>query len=215
VSSLGTVFFAICAGIATISAFGAIASRTPIRSAMCLLAHIISLAGLYLSLHAHLLAAVQLIVYAGAVVVLFVFVIMLIGPTEEPRAPGLEGATPRVLSIFLIGSVALSIASAIGGNMPTAPEIEACEPGVVECGEFGGVKGVGRVLYKDAVVPFELVSILLLVAILGAIVVARGRSVDEAQKLKAERAARDAADAAQREYEQKLSAEVSAHGGHG
>jgi NADH-quinone oxidoreductase subunit J len=215
VSSLGTVFFAIAAGIAVLSAFGAIASRTPIRSAMCLLAHIISLAGLYLTLHAHLLAAVQLIVYAGAVVVLFVFVIMLIGPTEEPRAPGLTGATPRVLSIFLMASVALSVASAVGGHMPAAPEIKGCEPGVVECGEFGGVKGVARVLYKDAAIPFELVSVLLLVAILGAIVVARGRSQHEQAKHKADRAARDAADAAQREYEQKLSAEVSAHGGHG
>jgi NADH-quinone oxidoreductase subunit J len=214
VSSLGTVFFAIAAGIAVLSAFGAIASRTPIRSAMCLLAHIISLAGLYLTLHAQLLAAMQLIVYAGAVVVLFVFVIMLIGPTEEPRMPGLKGATPRLLSMFLMASVALSIASAVGGFMPAAPEIRACEVGVVECGAFGGVKGIAAVLYKDAAIPFELISVLLLVAILGAIVVARGRSAQEAQKHKASLAARDAADAAQRAYEQKLSAEVSAHGGH-
>ena len=213
-SSVGTVFFAIMAAIAVLSAFGGIASRTPIRAAMCLLAHIISLAGLYLMLHAQLLAAMQLIVYAGAVVVLFVFVIMLIGPTQEAHAPGLRGATPKVLSIFLMAAVALSVASAVGGIAPDAPRIEGCPTGVPECAQFGGVKGVASVLYKDAVVPFELVSILLLVAIIGAIVVARGRTVREQQKLKAERAARDASDAAQREYEQKLSAEVSAHGGH-
>jgi NADH-quinone oxidoreductase subunit J len=208
------MFFAICAGIAVLSAFGAIASRTPIRAAMCLLAHIISLAGLYLTLHAQLLAAMQLIVYAGAVVVLFVFVIMLIGPSQEERAAGLRGATPRVLSIFLMASVALSVASAVGGIVPDAPKIEGCPAGVYECAQFGGVRGVASVLYKDAVVPFELVSILLLVAIVGAIVVARGRTAREAEKLKADRAAREASDAAQREYEQKLSAEVSAHGGH-
>jgi NADH-quinone oxidoreductase subunit J len=214
-SHMGTVFFAICAAIAVLSAFGTISSRTPIRAALSLLAHILSLAGLYLTLHAHLLAAMQLIVYAGAVVVLFVFVIMLIGPTQEEHAkPGLRGATPRILSIFLMASVALSVASAVGGFTPDAPEIAGCDAGVTECAQFGGVKGVARVLYVDAVVPFELVSILLLVAILGAIVVARGRTQREAEKHKAERVARDAADAAQRDYEQKLSAEVSAHGGH-
>jgi NADH-quinone oxidoreductase subunit J len=214
VSSIGNVFFSLCAAIAVLSAFGTIASRTPIRAAMSLLAHILSLAGLYLTLHAHLLAAMQLIVYAGAVVVLFVFVIMLIGPSEEPRIPGLTGAAPRVLSIFMMAAVALSLASAVGGYNPEAPEIQGCPPGVVECGAFGGVRGMAAVLYRDAVVPFELISILLLVAILGAIAVARGRTVKEALKAKAERARVEAEEAAQRAYEQKLSSEVSAHGGH-
>ena len=120
-SAMGIVFFAICAAVAVLSAFGTIGSRTPIRSALCLLAHILSLAGLYLTLHAQLLAAMQLIVYAGAVVVLFVFVIMLIGPMQEPRIPGLKGAGPRMLSIFMMAAVALSLASAVGGYSPEAP----------------------------------------------------------------------------------------------
>ncbi len=213
-SSAGTIFFAICAAVAVLSAFGTIGSRTPIRAAMCLLAHILSLAGLYLTLHAQLLAAMQLIVYAGAVVVLFVFVIMLIGPMQEPRMPGLKGAAPRVLSIFMMAAVALSIASAVGGYAPKAPEIAGCPEGVVECGSFGGVRGVASVLYRDAIVPFELISILLLVAILGAIAVARGRTLKESSKHRADLADRAASDSAQRAYEQKLAAEVSAHGGH-
>lgn len=68
-----------CGALALITALGTIAARSPLRSAMALLFHIIALAGLYLSLHAHVLAAMQLLVYAGAVVVLFVFVIMLLG----------------------------------------------------------------------------------------------------------------------------------------
>jgi NADH-quinone oxidoreductase subunit J len=191
-SSIGVMFFSICAAVAVLSAFGTIASRTPIRAAMSLLAHILSLAGLYLSLHAHLLAAMQLIVYAGAVVVLFVFVIMLIGPTEEPRTPGIHGAIPRMLGLCMMAAVGISIASAVGHLEPSAPTIEGCPPGVVECAQFGGVKGIAAVLYKDAAVPFELVSILLLVAILGAIAVARGRSLSEAKKLKAQRAHEDA-----------------------
>lgn len=186
-STIGVLYFSICAVVAVLSAFGTIASRTPIRSAMSLLAHILALAGLYLSLHAHLLAAMQLIVYAGAVVVLFVFVIMLIGPTEEPRIPGIHGAVPRMLGLCLMAGVGISIASSVGHFSPAAPTIAGCPPGVVECAQFGGVKGIAAVLYKDAAVPFELVSILLLVAILGAIAVARGRTLSEAQKLKAQR----------------------------
>jgi NADH-quinone oxidoreductase subunit J len=152
---------------------------------MCLLAHILSLAGLYVSLYAHLLAAIQLIVYAGAVVVLFVFVIMLIGPTEEPKGPIAHGQTARVLSICLMVGVVVSIAAGIGGIMPDAPKIEGCLNGVPECSQFGGVRGVANVLYRDAAVPFELVSILLLVAIVGAIAVARGRTLGERKRLKA------------------------------
>ena len=213
-SSLGNIFFDLCAGVALLAAVGTIASRTPIRAALCLLAHILSLAGLYLALHAQLLAAMQLIVYAGAVVVLFVFVIMLIGPMEEPRIPGLKGAGARMLSFLMMAAVGLTLASAVGGYSPKAPKIEGCPPGIVECGNFGGVRGVANVLYKDAVVPFELISILLLVAILGAIAVARGRTLKESSKHKSSLAERAASDSAQLAYEQKLAAEVSAHGGH-
>jgi NADH-quinone oxidoreductase subunit J len=186
-STLGNIFFAICATAAVLGACGAIASRTPIRAAMSLLVNIVSLAGLYLALHAQLLAAMQLIVYAGAVVVLFVFVIMLIGPTEEPRRLGISGAPARLLALCLMAGVAISVASGVGHVQPEAPAIAGCGPGVAECAQFGGVQGVANVLYRDAAVPFELVSILLLVAILGAIAVARGRSVAEAKRLQAER----------------------------
>ncbi len=213
-SSAGNIFFALFASIAVLSAFGTIASKTPIRAALSLLGHILSLAAIYLTLHAHLLAAIQLIVYAGAVVVLFVFVIMLIGPTQEPPSRGLRGATPRLLSMFLMAAVTLGIASAVGVYTPEMPELQGCPQGITECAQFGGVRGIAQVLYRDMVVPFELVSILLLVAILGAIVVARGRTVREQHRLKAERGARDAAGDAQRAREQQLAQEVAAQGGH-
>jgi NADH-quinone oxidoreductase subunit J len=191
-SSMGILFFAIFATVALLSAFGTIASRTPIRAAMALLAHILSLAAIYLTLHAQLLAAIQLIVYAGAVVVLFVFVIMLIGPTEEPPGHGVSGLVPRMLSLCLMAAVGISVAAGVGHFQPAAPIVQGCSDGRVECGQFGGVKGISAVLYKDAAVPFELISILLLVAILGAIAVARGRSIGEAKRLKATRAKEDA-----------------------
>ena len=184
-SGLAVTYFSLFGAVALVSAFGTVASRTPIRAALCLLAHILSLAGLYLSLYAHLLAAMQLIVYAGAVVVLFVFVIMLIGPTEEPKGPIAKGGAARVLSICLMSGVIMSIAAGVGGVMPEAPTVEGCADGVAECNQFGGVRGVANVLYRDAAVPFELVSILLLVAIIGAIAVARGRTLGERKRLNA------------------------------
>ncbi len=184
-SGIGAFYFSLCAVGALLSAAGAVASRTPIRAALSLLAHILSLAGLYLALHAHLLAAMQLIVYAGAVVVLFVFVIMLIGPTQEPKTPMASGAVASALSIFVMAGVAISIASAVGGVMPPAPVIAGCPDQKPECLQFGGVRAVAGVLYKDAAVPFELISILLLVAILGAIAVARGRTLHETKRRKA------------------------------
>jgi NADH-quinone oxidoreductase subunit J len=185
---MSTIFFALCAVVAVLSAFGAVASRTPIRAALSLLAHILALACLYLSLYAHLLAAMQLIVYAGAVVVLFVFVIMLIGPTADSSSRIASGGIASVLSICVMAGVAITIASGVGGYMPAIPEILSCPEGVPECNQFGGVRGVAHVLYKDAAVPFELVSILLLVAILGAIAVARGRTLHEGKRLKAAQA---------------------------
>ena len=193
---MSTIFFGICAVVAVLSAFGAVASRTPIRAALSLLAHILSLACLYLSLYAHLLAAMQLIVYAGAVVVLFVFVIMLIGPTAEAPSRIASGGIASVLSICVMAGVAITIAAGVGGYMPAIPDIAGCPDGVPECSQFGGVRGVANVLYKDAAVPFELVSILLLVAILGAIAVARGRTLHEGKRLKAAQARDLAAHAA-------------------
>jgi NADH-quinone oxidoreductase subunit J len=184
-SGLATVYFVICAVVALLSAFGAVASRTPIRAALSLLLHILALAALYISLYAHLLAAMQLIVYAGAVVVLFVFVIMLIGPMQEPKRPMTSGAIARVLSVCVMSGVAISIAGAVGGLTADLPMILSCPPGQPECSQFGGVRGVANVLYKDAAVPFELISVLLLVAILGAIAVARGRTLHEAKRRKA------------------------------
>jgi NADH-quinone oxidoreductase subunit J len=207
-SSAGTVLFSICAVVAVLSACGTIASRTPIRSALSLFTHILSLAALYLTLHAHLLAAMQLIVYAGAVVVLFVFVIMMIGPSQEtlgPAGAGLRGAVPRVLSMCLMAAVAVSLAAGVGHVSVVAPELAGCPEGVAECNQFGGVRAVARSLYVDGVVPFELVSVLLLVAILGAIAVARGRSLREQARQKREREERAAAE---------LTAGVSAQSGH-
>jgi NADH-quinone oxidoreductase subunit J len=212
-SVAGNGLFLFCALLALISALGTVIVRSPIRAAMSLLAHIIALSGLFLTLHAHLLAALQVLVYAGAVVVLFVFVIMLLGPgvTDPPTSRGLVA---RTVAAALMGLLTLGLASALAPLQPERATIEGCLNGAPECKQFGGVDGFSQDLYVGGAVPFELISILLTVAIVGAIAVARGRSAEEARAAKRAKAERDAAAAAKTKRERELSAEVAASGGH-
>jgi NADH-quinone oxidoreductase subunit J len=205
-STAGIAVFVAGSLVALLAAVGTIVVRSPIRAAMCLLVHIVALAGLFLSLHAHLLAAIQVIVYAGAVVVLFVFVIMLIG-AAMPQQPTTRGLVIKSVAAALMGILTLAVASVVGGFAPERPLIEACDPAAgAECGQFGGVDGFAQHLFAQAVVPFELVSILLTVAIIGAIAVSRGRTPREVEQARKRVEAKAAA-------EPTLPAEAAAAGG--
>lgn len=186
----GEFVFWFAAVLAVLSAIGTVALRSAIRSAVALLFHIIALAGMYLVLHAQLLAAVQLIVYAGAVVVLFLFVIMVIGPTTE-RPTDQRGLLVRTAAGGLMALVMGALSFALIEYAP--PMLEGmldCPPGAgPECGQFGGVSALGGVLFSTDTLPFELVSVLLLVAVLGAMAVARGRSSEQLAALKAKKLA--------------------------
>lgn len=182
-STGGELVFLLCGSIALVSAVLTVSLRSPLRAAMALLTHIIALAGLYVTLHAHLLAAIQLLVYAGAVVVLFIFVIMLIGPSAmAPRKDG-SGLPLRVGIAGLMGMVGAGIAFGVASIDRPYVDIDQCADGAAECGQFGGVEALGHALFQDAAVPFELISVLLLVAIIAAVAVARGHSADEKRDL--------------------------------
>ncbi|MEM9068233.1 MAG: NADH-quinone oxidoreductase subunit J [Myxococcota bacterium] len=177
------ILFAVSAFVALGGALGTVIARRPLRAAMSLLIHIVALAGLYLTLNAHLLAAIQLLVYAGAVVVLFVFVIMLIGPAAEvPRTS--RGFVVRMLSLVGMGMFTVTLAF---GIVDVSSEWVVAPPG------YGTVEGVGVALYRDALVPFEVVSITLLVAIIGAVAVARRATKRELAEKKQAREASDTA----------------------
>jgi NADH-quinone oxidoreductase subunit J len=195
-SIAGTALFVFCGLLALLSALGTIIVKSPIRAAMSLFVHILALSGLFLTLHAHLLAALQVLVYAGAVVVLFVFVIMLIGPgVDDP--PTTRGLVTRTAAAALMGVLTLAFAAALAVQAPERAMIEACAPDQgAECDQFGGVGGFSAELFKAGVVPFELISILLTVAIVGAIAVARGRSAQEVAIARKRRLEREAAAAA-------------------
>lgn len=177
--------FLLMSVVALVGALGTVLSAKPLRAAMSLLLTVMAIAAMYLSLHAELLASLQMLVYAGAVVVLFVFVIMLIGPEGSESRAGRRAMIPIVGAVFL-GSFTASMASFVGRGTPWVPPTAPAG--------YGSVEGLGRAIYLDGAVPFETISVTLLVAILSAVAVARGRTAHEAAVVKRDRAARAAGD---------------------
>jgi NADH-quinone oxidoreductase subunit J len=168
--NVGNVFFALGSLIALFGAFMTIASRSPIRSAVGLLITIIGIAALFLKLNAQFLAAIQLIVYAGAVVVLFVFVIMLLGPDAgDGEGTVARARLARYGAGAFFGVLALAAAHLLSrsAGKPTLFGIARAE--------HGSVEAIGGLLFKSEVIPFELTTALLIVAVVGAIAVARGK----------------------------------------
>lgn len=168
-NALGQAYFWICALTAVAGAGFTVSAKNPIRGAMGLLLMILAVAGLYLALHAQFLAAIQLIVYAGAIVVLFLFVIMLLGPDATPPHDQ-RGRTVRTISGALFAGAGLTAILLIVRTAPAA----AKGPLASTPTDFGSVEKFGALLFSDALLPFELSSALLMVAIVGAIAVARG-----------------------------------------
>jgi len=159
------VLFFLLAALAVAGAVSLILQRHPIHSALSLIVVMMALAALYLLLGAELIAAVQIIVYAGAIMVLFVFVIMLLNAGEEERT-NLSRMARYVglpLGIFFLLQLAYWIARA-------APSAVAAPPGPA------GTRRLAMMLFQDFVFPFELTSILILIAILGALVLAKKES---------------------------------------
>jgi NADH-quinone oxidoreductase subunit J len=167
--SAGDLLFGLCAVVCLAGAVTTVSAQNPIRGAMGLLATIVGIAGLFLKLRAEFLTAIQLIVYAGAVVVLFVFVLMLLG--ADARAPARSGRSGASRAfgggLFLVSSV-LALVS-VGGGAHELTRFGAVSPG------HGSVEAVGTELFTKAIFAFELATALLIVAVIGAIAVARSR----------------------------------------
>jgi NADH-quinone oxidoreductase subunit J len=165
----GEIFvFGLFATLAVVASAGVIVSRNPVYAAMNLVAAFFFLAGIYLLLVAHLIAFMQILVYAGAVMVLFLFVIMLLSIGDEH----LVKERTKAMQLFgVLGAVGL--AAVLGAAITQAGDRAGDMPPVNAT--FGTVKAVGSVLFTDYLLPFEATSLLLLVAIVGAVVVAKER----------------------------------------
>lgn len=154
--------------LALAAAINFLLQRHPINSALSLVVVMMSLAVLYFSLGAEFLAAAQVIVYSGAVMVLFVFVVMLLNAGEEERTRGSRAAYavgfPGAVAVFcLLSFVFLSERRALG----------SAQLGGYLSHATNNIADISRVLFRDLLLPFEVTSILVLVAILGAVVLAR------------------------------------------
>jgi len=167
------VLFYAFAGLAV---FGALAMvlfvRNLVAGAMSLAVSMVSLAGIYLLLGSHLIAALQIIAYAGAVLVLFLFVILLLDLRHDDFGP-LDPAqvVTKLAGVALALAVGVALASTLVGVLPPAPELTQLPEG------FGGFRDVGLQLFTAYVVPVEVAGLLLLAAIVGAVVLAK-RSLD-------------------------------------
>ena len=166
------VLFCVFGGVATISAAGVVALRNAVSSAMSLVATFFALAGIYALLWAHTIAVFQVLVYAGAIMVLFLFVIMLLNITELTAAPtgfSVSRLLGGLSSVGLLGALSYVMARVPGGTVDhLANDLDAAR-------RFGTLSTLGQLLYTRYLLPFEAVSLLLLVAIVGAVVVAKSR----------------------------------------
>jgi NADH-quinone oxidoreductase subunit J len=160
-SAVPDVLFYVFAALTLLCAILVVAnpfSRNPVTSAMFLVLTIISMAGLFVLLHAFFLAAVQILVYAGAVIVLFLFVIMLLDLKEEQRRRiKLFGIVAGLISVGMITSIFLKSLHHTDFPGTDSPSIE------------GSTYALGKLLFTQYILPFEVVSILLLVAMIGVI----------------------------------------------
>jgi NADH-quinone oxidoreductase subunit J len=201
------VVFYVFAAVAVISAALCILQRNPVSAALWLVSTMFSLAAIYVLLNAQFIAAIQVLVYAGAIMVLFVFVVMILNrPEDEPWAiQGLFGKALAGLAIlYLVARLSgilwdikdtphaveagpqpppVRVAETAGAHMNPR---EAFAPGTGPENErtdaFGSTRAVGKVLFNQYLFPFEAVSLVLLVAVVGGIAVARPHHREEDQR---------------------------------
>jgi NADH-quinone oxidoreductase subunit J len=157
--ALFLIFGAICVA----AAVNLLVQRHPISSALSLIVVMGSLAVLYLLLGAEFVAVIQVIVYAGAIMVLFVFVIMLLNAGVEERTRG-----SRVAMQFGAPGAVLFVIAVIWSLLRRGPD-EMLPVGAM----YGSPEAIGKLLFRDFLLPFEVTSVLILIAIMGAVVLAR------------------------------------------
>ena len=162
-SGEGVVFVLLSIGIVAMALF-CMTRRNPVTAVMSLVATFFGLAAIYATLSAHFLAVLQVLVYAGAIMVLFIFVVMILN-REESTLISLRGLPTRVLGVAA-GLYLLLVFFQIA-----IPDTAVVPPPLPET--FGTVASIGNVLFRDFVFPFEAISVLLLVAVVGGVTVSR------------------------------------------
>ena len=161
---MGAVAFVVIAGIAVGSALGLVFRRNPIHGALFLVVNLGAVAVLYLTLGAQFLAVAQVAVYAGAIMVLFLFAIFVLIPGKEETGPDPRRAY-RMLALPVGGALLVLLAVVATGTRGRPPAATAPD----------GVEAIARLLFVDYLFPFEVTSVLLLAAMVGVLLLARRR----------------------------------------
>ncbi|MEO5819508.1 MAG: NADH-quinone oxidoreductase subunit J [Vicinamibacteraceae bacterium] len=171
---LDVVLFYLFGGAAVACSLAVVAQRNPMHSVLLLIASFAALAGLYINLDSPFTAVTQIIVYAGAIMVLFLFVVMLLNTPREdvasPYGPAYVTLTsgPRkayaVLSVILLVELALAVRQFVSTSAPSGPAAAA---------HVSSVKAIGIAIFTDYSLAFEATSVLILVAMVGAVVLAK------------------------------------------
>lgn len=171
-ATMQSIVFYLFAALAVAAALGVVMARSAIRSALALALVFLALAAMYILLNAPFLAVAQIMIYAGAVLILFLFVIMVLNPRLDIIGARTTGQTIAAI-IFTVALGVMLVATVVGGQLaPTTGQYTS---------EFiqtnGHVQVIGTLLYSDYLLPFEIASVLLLVAVVGAMTLARRESV--------------------------------------
>ena len=163
------LFFGYFAGAIVLTAILVVALKNPIYSALSLLIMFFHVAGLYVTLHAEFLAAVQVIVYAGAILVLYLFVVMLLNVSRDDRYHSQWRIAGFVCIPLLIEFLILAVGSGVAGQSgrPAGTLLESATTA------GGNTQAIGETLFSTYLFPFEIASLILLVAMIGAIILAK------------------------------------------
>ena len=169
--SIELIFFAVLSILAISSAILTISARHPVVSAMSLIFHFFMLAGLYLTLNAQFIAVMQILVYAGAIMVLVIFVIMLLNLGDEDKLK--EKFNYRRIIAGLFGSAfIIQLSVIISGSKIVSPSIS--DKSIAQ----STAQAIGNEIFTNYIYPFEIVGILLFAAIVGAIVLAKRKIIE-------------------------------------
>jgi NADH-quinone oxidoreductase subunit J len=176
---MAEVFFFLAAIGAVAGAIGTVSLRNPFYAVLALVCHLLALAALFLLLRAEFVAAAQVVVYAGAVMVLYVFVVAYVGGQDQPLAGSSSGGL-RVVSALFAGALFVELCFAVLGSGLSALGTEGAgiqgTTGEAADTGFGTAAEMGRLFLTKFLVAFEAASLLLLIAAVGAVILARRRS---------------------------------------
>jgi len=158
------LMFNLFGGLSVAFALGTIISKRPVNSAISLIGTMFCLAGLFAMQDAHLIATLQILVYAGAIMVLFLFVIMLLNLREKVGVESRRQPYWQLLAVVVAGALFAPLVAFGGGKILAFKNVAL---------SFGSTAAVGRLLYTNYILPFEIASVLLLAALVGAVILTK------------------------------------------